>query len=125
MLKFLRERPSNGVSAGSVTDDFVFCAGIAIDSATMKRLPEADTIANETQAVLKRLEGVLAEGGCTLRDVVKANCYLTKDSFREEFQAAFKKAFDPGPYPVANTYVIGIAGDCRIQIEATAVPPKS
>lgn len=125
MTKFLRSRPANGVSAGAVTDDYVFAAGIAIDSKTMKRLEEADTIANETKAVLKRLESVLSDADCTLRDVVKLNCYISDEAFRDEFEVACKQVFDPGPYPVRNTFVIGIAGDCRVQVEATAVSSKT
>ncbi|MGH3242043.1 MAG: RidA family protein [Spirillospora sp.] len=98
----------------------VYAVSLAIDVATMKRVPEADTVANETRVVLDRLGARLADSGLTLRDVAKTTCYLRDESYYEEFERAYREAFAPGPYPARSTVVLGLAGDCRVQIEAVA-----
>lgn len=112
---------ATGVSAGAATEPLVFAAALAIDLETMKRVAEADTIANETRVCLRRLEGILREAGCTLRDIAKTTCYLSDEAYRSEFIDAYKEVFEPGPYPARCSFVLGLAGDCRVQIEAIAV----
>jgi 2-iminobutanoate/2-iminopropanoate deaminase len=38
-----------------------------------------------------------------------------------EFIEAYRDFFSPGPYPARCSLVLGIAGDCRVQIEVIAV----
>jgi 2-iminobutanoate/2-iminopropanoate deaminase len=97
-----------------------FASSLAIDVETMKRVPEADSIAAEARVVFDRIENQLAREGLTLRDVAKATCYLREESYRAEFLDAYKAAFEPGPYPARNKIVLGLAGDCRVQIEVIA-----
>ena len=123
MTQFLRTNEAGGVSPCVVTDHLVFAAALAIDTKTMKRVPEAKTIADETRIVIKRLESLLAEAGCTLRDVAKTTCFVRDEAYRMEFVFAYKECFDPGPYPSRASYSIGLAGDCRVQIDAIAVRP--
>jgi 2-iminobutanoate/2-iminopropanoate deaminase len=89
----------------------------------MKRVPEADTIADETRVVLERIQKQLANAGLTLRDIAKTTCYLREESYRMEFVEAYREIFAPGPYPARCTVVLGLAGDCRVQIEAVAAAP--
>ncbi|HTW87335.1 MAG TPA: RidA family protein [Candidatus Binataceae bacterium] len=117
--------PRYGLSPGVATNGFVFAGGMALDLNTLKRLPEADTIANETRLCLKEIEGILAEAGCTMRDIVKTTCYLSDNAYRREFWEAYTAVFTPGPYPARCTFVVGIAGDCRVEIDAIAVQPKT
>ncbi len=123
MTRFLRTNEAAGVSSGVVTDHFVYASALAIDIKTMKRVPEAHTIADETRIVIKRLESILAEAGCTLRDIAKTTCFVRDEAYRFEFVYAYKECFDPGPYPSRATYSIGLAGDCRVQIDAIAIRP--
>ncbi|GHB73803.1 hypothetical protein GCM10010377_75260 [Streptomyces viridiviolaceus] len=99
---------------------FVYASSLAIDVATMKLVPEADTIANETRVVFERISARLAHSGLTLRDVVKTTCYLSDESHLEEFVEAYEAVFAPGPYPVTSTLFLGIAGNCRVQVEVVA-----
>ena len=123
MTQFLRTNEAAGVSSCVVTDHLVYASALAIDLKTMKRVPEAQTIADETRIVIKRLESVLAEAGCTLRDIAKTTCFVRDEAYRFDFVYAYKECFDPGPYPSRATYSIGLAGDCRVQIDAIAIRP--
>lgn len=112
-----------GLSAGAVAGDVVFAATMALDFDKLERKQEAETIADETRICLEELESVLARAGCTLRDVVKTTCYLSDESYRMEFVGAYQQVFDPGPYPARTTLTVGIAGDCRVEIDAVAIRP--
>lgn len=114
------EDSTYGLSSGAVAGDHAFAAGMAIDMQTLGRLPEADTIGNETRVCLQHVEETLREGGFSLREVVKLTCYLSDDSYRAECYEAIRDVFAPGPYPTRVTLVVGIAGECRVEIEAIA-----
>jgi len=116
--------PKYGLNPGVATNGYVFAGGMALDLYTLKRLPEADTIGAETKLCLKEIEAILQAAGCTMRDVVKTTCYLSDDAYRAEFWQAYTEVFAPGPYPARCTFVVGIAGDCRVEIDAIAVRPK-
>jgi len=109
-----------GLSSGAIVGDYAFVAGMALGE-DVRRLPEAETIADEVRICLGQIENGLAEAGCTLRDVVKTTCWLSDDSYRAEFIEAYREAFAPGPYPARVTLVAGIAGDCRVEIDAIAM----
>lgn len=113
--------PLGGLARGAKTPHFVYASGLAYDAATGKRQEAADTIAKETLICLQRIEEVLAEAGCTKRDIAKTTCYITDDSTRREFMETYKAFFDPGPYPSRCTVKLGLTGGCRVQIEATAI----
>lgn len=99
---------------------FAYASALAIDVATMALVPEADTIAHETEVVLARVGARLAASGLTLADVVKTTCYLSDESHLEEFVATYRKAFPEGRLPVTCTVFLGLAGNCRVQIDAVA-----
>lgn len=109
-----------GLSSGAATDRFVYAAGLAMDQNTMKRREDARSIADEVRICLDNIGIILAEEGLTLRDVVKTTCYMRDEAYRGEFITAYKAAFDPGPYPARCSFVLGLASDLRIQIEAVA-----
>ncbi|MFF0492571.1 RidA family protein [Nocardia sp. NPDC004068] len=115
--------PNFGMTPGVATKDYVFAGGMALDLDTLRRKPEADTIADETRIALAEVEALLAAAGCTLRDVVKTTCYLSDDSYRKEFWETYTEIFAPGPYPARTTFVVGIAGGCRVEIDVIAVRP--
>lgn len=117
--------PKFGMNPGVATKDYVFAGGMALDLETLKRKPEADTIADETRIALEEIKSILAEAGCTLKDVVKTSCYLSDDSYRKEFWTAYTEVFGEGPYPARTTLVVGIAGDCRVEIDAVAIRPRA
>ncbi|WP_033294112.1 RidA family protein [Amycolatopsis jejuensis] len=117
--------PRYGMTPGVATRDFVFAGGMALDLETLRRKDEAKTIPDETRIALDEVKGLLEAAGCSLRDVVKTTCYLADDSYRKEFWEAYTEVFAPGPYPARTTFVAGIAGDCRVEIDAIAARPRA
>lgn len=110
-----------GLSSGVASDVFVYAAGLALDPKTLRRRADAVTVGDETRICLENIGKILAEAGLTLRHVVKTTCYVRDESHRFEFIEAYKAAFDPGPYPARCSFVLGLAADLRVQIEAVAV----
>jgi 2-iminobutanoate/2-iminopropanoate deaminase len=113
-----------GLSLGAAAGPVVFAAGMAFDVETMQRQEAADSIAAETRICLGEVETILEAAGCTLRDVVKIDCYLADRSYEAEFEEAFGQAFASGPAPARATYFVGIAGDCRVELDAIATRPQ-
>ncbi|MGH3244331.1 MAG: RidA family protein [Spirillospora sp.] len=111
---------AGAVAAGGL----VFTDATALDLGTLRRVPEATTIAAETRVCLDRLARTLEQAGCTLRDVVKVNSYLTDDADRAEFWATYNEIMAPGPYPVRLTQVGGLDGDARVMLDVVAVHPS-
>ncbi len=109
-----------GFSAGADAGDLVYADASALDLPSLSRVGGAVSVAEETSICLDRLEATLAQAGLSLDDIVKVNCYLTDDSFRQEFWAAFDARFAEGPNPVRLTQVCPLAGDARVLLDATA-----
>jgi 2-iminobutanoate/2-iminopropanoate deaminase len=115
-----------GLSAGAIAGNLVFAAAMALDLDKLERSAEAETIADETRICIRELERILAEAGCTLDDLVKVNCYLSEDEYRAEFWATYDAIFEPvKSSAVRLTQVAGLAGGCRVELDAVAVRPES
>ncbi len=114
-----------GLSKATVTNRYVFTAGMALDLETMSRKAAADTIANETRICLQSIKDTLEITGCSMRDIVKTNCYLSSNDYRREFWDAYNEFLAPGPYPHRCTFVVGIARDCRVEIDVIALRPEA
>jgi len=114
-----------GLSPGAAANGMVFAGGMALDTDTLQRRSDAVTIADETRLCLEEIEEIIEAAGCTRRDIVKVTAYLSDDSYRGEFWGAFKEFFDPGPYPARCTFVVGIAGGCRVELDAVAAQPQA
>ncbi|GAB7004714.1 hypothetical protein JCM18899A_21870 [Nocardioides sp. AN3] len=100
---------------------FVYASALAIEVASMTLVEEADTVAHETEVVLARIGSALETAGLTLGDVVKTTCYLSDVSHLEEFNEAYANAFPASGRPVSCTVFLGLAGNCRVQIDAVAI----
>ncbi|MFA3878008.1 RidA family protein [Streptomyces sp. MMCC 100] len=128
MNRFINEAGSDpskyGLSSGAVAGNMVFAAAMALDGQTMRRDAAAVTVADETRICLEQLEGVLKEAGCGLKDIVKINCYLTRDEDRAEFWQTYDQIFAAiDTQAVRITQVVGIACGCRVELDAVAVAP--
>lgn len=117
--------PEYGLNPGAAANGFVFAGGMAFDFDTMQRRADAGTVANETLLCLEEIEEIIETAGCTRRDIVKVTAYLSDDAYRGEFWQAFRDFFAPGPFPARCTFVVGIAGGCRVELDAVAVQPKA
>jgi 2-iminobutanoate/2-iminopropanoate deaminase len=70
---------------------------------------------------MEAIQAILKEAGCDLSDVVKTTCYLSDRAFHNEFDEAYGKFWPNGDYPTRCTFVVGIGGNCRVEIDAVAV----
>ncbi|HZS32523.1 MAG TPA: RidA family protein [Methylomirabilota bacterium] len=123
-------KPIGMYSAGFVVDPggLVFVAGQVAMDADGRVVGEGDFKAQASQ-VYRNLAGVLAEAGCTLRDVVKFTTYLVRSedwaAYAEWRKAEYPKLFPDGVYP-ANTGVVVrelARPQLLLEIEAIAVRP--
>jgi enamine deaminase RidA (YjgF/YER057c/UK114 family) len=123
-------KPIGMYSAGFAVDParLVFVAGQVAMDADGRVVGEGDIKAQATQ-VYRNLAAILAEAGCTLRDVVKFTTYLVRNAdwtpFAEWRRAEYPKLFPDGVYP-ANTGVVVVElarPSLLLEVEAIAVKP--
>lgn len=112
-----------GLSQGVETDNLVFVPSMALESGELRRDRNAVSVGDETRIVLERLNRKLNAVGLSLKDVVKTTCYLTDRNHFTEFAEEYKKHWD-GEYPTRVTVYVGLATDCRVEIDAVAVKPS-
>jgi enamine deaminase RidA (YjgF/YER057c/UK114 family) len=123
-------KPIGMYSAGFVADParLVFVAGqVAIDAEG--RIVGAADLKAQASQVYRNLAAVLAEAGCTLRDVVKFTTFLVRNEdwapFAEWRKAEYPRLFPDGVYP-ANTGVVVrelARPELLLEVEAIAVRP--
>ena len=100
---------------------FVYASALAIDVATMKLVPEADTVARETEIVFERIAARLRASGLSLADVVKTTCFLADIADFATFNAIYARFF-PDPPPARSTFqVAALPKGARVEVEAIAV----
>ena len=109
------------LSPGWRAGDFVFTSGQVPTDDSGKLV--GDTIEEQTRAVLKRIEGILAKAGCGLADVVKTTVWLQDRSEFQRFNATYKEFFPNDP-PARSTVEAKLMIDAKIEIEAIAYKPQ-
>jgi enamine deaminase RidA (YjgF/YER057c/UK114 family) len=123
-------KPIGMYSAGFVADasPLVFVAGQVAMDADGRVVGPGDLKAQAAQ-VYRNLAAVLAEAGCTLRDVVKFTTFLVRNEdwapFAEWRKAEYPRLFPDGVYP-ANTGVVVkelARPELLLEVEAIAVRP--
>jgi enamine deaminase RidA (YjgF/YER057c/UK114 family) len=125
-------KPIGMYTAGFAVDPagLVFVSGqVAMDGDG--RVVGAGDLKAQAAQVYRNLAAVLAEAGCTLRDVVKFTTFLTRSEdwapFAEWRKAEYPKLFPDGIYP-ANTGVVVkelARPELLLEIEAVAVRPPA
>jgi enamine deaminase RidA (YjgF/YER057c/UK114 family) len=123
-------KPIGMYSAGFAAEPsrLVFVAGqVAIDA--NGHVVGAGDLKAQAAQVYRNLAAVLAEAGCTLRDVVKFTTFLVRNAdwtpFGEWRRAEYPKLFPDGVYP-ANTGVVVVElarPELLLEVEAIAVRP--
>ena len=123
-------KPIGMYSAGFAVDParLVFGSGQVAMNAEGQVVGDGDVKAQAAQ-VYRNLAAVLAEAGCTLRDVVKFTTFLVRNQdwtpFAEWRRAEYPKLFPDGIYP-ANTGMVVVElarPNLLIEVEAIAVRP--
>jgi len=116
---------SHGVAAPS--GELVVVAGqVGIDRAG--RLAGTDVV-SQTRQALENVRAVLAAAGCTMRDVIRFQTFLTRaediDGFMQARREVFPKHFADGTYPPNTLVVISrlVRPELLVEIEAMAMKP--
>ena len=122
-------RPS-GLSQGIETDDYVFVASMAFQFGARppRRDDAAVTVADEARICLERMDRKLQAVGCDLSHVVKMTVYLSDRNYSAEFIRVYLeyggRYWPEGDWPMRTTHFVGVARDCRIELDAIAVKRK-
>lgn len=105
---------SQGIDAGAM----VFVSGqLGVDPATSELPPDVET---EMRNLMSAIEGVLAEAGLTMSDVVKTTIFVTGFEDYGVINQVYGDYFSK-PYPARSTVkVAGLLLDARVEIEAIA-----
>jgi len=116
---------SHGVAARG--SELVVVAGqVGIDGAG--RLAGTDVV-SQTRQALENVRIVLAAAGCTLRDVVRFQTFLTRaediDGFMQARREVFPRYFADGTYPPNTLVVVSrlVRPELLVEIEAMALKP--
>ena len=79
----------------------------------------AEGIEAQTRLALENLRLCLEAAGCTLRDIVKVNAYLTDMENFAAYNAVYREFFE-APYPARTTVGAALAPGLLVEIEAVA-----
>ena len=104
----------------------VQCCGMVFVSGQLPFVPATGElldgpIADMTVQCMKNIEAILAEAGCTLKDVVKTTIFLKDLNDFAEVNAAYATFFPENPPARACVQVAKLPRDARVEIEAIAV----
>ena len=103
--------------------NFLFISGqIAINPETGKL--EGETVAEQTERVLKNIEAILREAGFSLKDVVKTTVYLKNMCDFAEMNEVYAKFFGEHRPARATVEVSNLPLGALVEIEAIAVKEK-
>jgi reactive intermediate/imine deaminase len=101
--------------------DFVFVSGqMAIDA--KGQLVEGGVEA-QTRLVMDNIKAILAEAGCTMKDVVKCTCWLDDARDFGRFNAVYASYFGDDP-PARSTVRAQLMLDGKLEVEAIAYSPQ-
>ena len=78
------------------------------------------SVGEMTVQSMKNIEAILAEAGCTLKDVVKTTIFLKDLNDFAEVNAAYATFFPENPPARACVQVAKLPRDARVEIEAIA-----
>jgi len=116
-MKIVKSASAAPISAAIEVGDLVFVSGQLAyrDGAVVGK-----TIAEQTDAVIDAIEGVLAQLGLTLDNIVKTSVWLTDAKLFGEFNAAYANRLK-APCPARATVVSGLViPGALIEIDAIA-----
>ena len=103
----------------------VQCCNMVFVSGQLPFVPETGallegSVGEMTVQSMKNIEAILAEAGCTLKDVVKTTIFLKELNDFAEVNAAYATFFPENPPARACVQVAKLPRDARVEIEAIA-----
>ena len=114
------DRLARPLSPAVRAGDFVFVSGTVPTDDQGQVVPGG--IEAQTRAVFKRLEEVLALGGCTLADVAKVNVWLDDPRDFGSFNRVYMECFGEHR-PARSTVESRLMIDAKVEIDVTAYKP--
>lgn len=103
------------VTAGS---NMIFCSGqlgIRPDDV----IPES--VAEQAELCFANISAILAEGGMTLRDVIRINAFVTERAYMADYMKVRDRHF-PAPSPASTLMIVTgfTRPDFKVEVEVTA-----
>ena len=103
----------------------VQCCNMVFVSGQLPFVPETGallegSVGEMTMQSMKNIEAILAEAGCTLKDVVKTTIFLKDLNDFAEVNAAYATFFPENPPARACVQVAKLPRDAKVEIEAIA-----
>ena len=87
-------------------------------------------VGSQTKQALENIRSVLAAAGCTMRDVIRFQTFLTRaediEGFMQARREVFPKYFPEGAYPPNTLLIVSrlVRPELLVEIEAMAVKPS-
>lgn len=113
--------PAGPYSQGIVAGDYIFVAGQRPVDPVTGEIPE--DIQGQTRQVIKNIQSILAEHGCTLADVVRSGAYLSDLKNFTAMNEVYSEMF-PTPYPARTCIGTQLRG-ILVEIDVIAYKPQS
>ena len=103
----------------------VQCCNMVFVSGQLPFVPQTGallegSVGEMTVQSMKNIEAILAEAGCTLKDVVKTTIFLKDLNDFAEVNAAYATFFPENPPARACVQVAKLPRDAKVEIEAIA-----
>ena len=113
--------PAGPYSQGIITEDYVFTAGQRPQDPVTGEIKK--DIKDQTRQVIKNIESILKESGCSLEDVVRTTVYLSDIKYFDEMNSVYKEMFSE-PFPTRTTIGVQLRG-IDIEIDAIALKKQA
>ncbi len=113
--------PAGPYSQGIITEDYVFTAGQRPQDPVTGEIKK--DIKDQTRQVIKNIESILKEAGCSLEDVVRTTVYLSDIKYFDEMNSVYKEMFSE-PFPTRTTIGVQLRG-IDIEIDAIALKKQA
>lgn len=102
--------------------DYIFVSGqVPVNPGTGEIIGQ--TVGEQTEVVLQRINTILQAAGSSLTDVIKTTVFMTNIKQFAEMNEAYQKLF-PNKLPARSCVEIKLAIDVTVEIEAIAYAPK-
>ena len=98
---------------------FVYTSGVLPIDPVTSEIYNGD-VRVQTEIILKNLENILKEAGCTLKNVVKTTVFMTDLTQFAEMNAVDGTFFKENPPARTTVQVVGLPKGSSIEIEAIA-----
>jgi len=120
--------PLGMYSHGMVAGDFVIVAG-QVGLNAEGRVP-GDDVVSQTKQALENVRAVVEAAGCTMRDVIRLQTFLTRSEdiggFMKARQEVFPTYFPDKVYPPNTLLIVSrlVRPELLVEIEAMAFKPR-